>query len=417
MSRWFLGVAVVAGCLCQPVLAQSQPSVMPTPYGAARTPPEPLPIGACPPPTPNLVPGPLTPDKAPQGPADCLSLPPSSPGAFQCENFPNECAIFASAGAFALQRQRLGKGAIAVEDLMNLNPTVKVGVVPAPKTSPPAQSFNDIVPNVALGPSMSIGVLAGTDIIEVTGYFIPRNSRTEQNDIPGRIFAYFFNAPPGFEGENGLFTQADIIRTRLDNQIGNVELNYRYSDFAVNGLELILGVRYFDVQERLATFVGQNDLTFPTNQQTGQANPIDQAIYTAMTHNRILAPQFGFEYNWGPQDKGAFSWLSLGFVMKGAWGMNFVNDAHSLVRGDGFTGFSVGRGDTIFSQMYELGGFAEVHFTERFKMRAGYNALWVLHIDAVVDQYEFDLSKPQGQLNHQGSVLYAGPSLDFEFLF
>src|SRR5262245_44707696 len=113
MSRWWLGVAVVAGCLGQAAQAQNPQPAIPTPYGAARTPPEPLPIGVCPPPVPNLVPGPLTPDKAPNGPPDCLSLPPSSPGAFQCETYPPEIAIFAGAGTQALQRQKLGKGAIA----------------------------------------------------------------------------------------------------------------------------------------------------------------------------------------------------------------------------------------------------------------------------------------------------------------
>jgi hypothetical protein len=416
MSRWWLGVAVVAGCLNGPVLAQNQQPSMPTQYGAARTPPEPLPIGAPPPAVPNLVPGPLTPGLAPQGPSDSLSLPPSTPGAFQDENFPPEIAIFTSAGFQALQRQRLGKGAIAVEDVNNVTPTIKEGVVPPP-SSPVAQAFNDIVPNMAFGPSMSLGVLAGTDIIEVAGYFIPRNSVVETNEIPGRIFAFFYNAPPGFGGDNGLFTQDDKIQTTLTNQIGNVELNYRYSDFAVTGLELILGVRYFDVQEDLSTFIDQNGLTHPMIASIGQANPVDQATYTAMSHNRLVAPQLGVEYNWGPQDKGPFSWLSLGFTAKGAWGPNFVTDDHSLVRGDGFLGFSVTRGDTIFSQMYELGGFAEVHFTERFKMRVAYNALWVLHIDAVVDQYNFDLSNPQGKINHDGSVLYAGPMLEFEFLF
>jgi hypothetical protein len=406
---------VVAGCLSSTALAQNQQPSMPTPYGAARV-PEPLPIGVCPPPSPNLVPGPLTPDKAPQGPDDTLSLSPGAPGAFQSENYPTEFALFTSAGFQALQRQRLGKGAIAVEDLTNLNPTLKIGVN-APPSSPPAQSFNDIVPNMAFGPTITAGVLCGTDIIEVSGFFIPRNGTMEQNIIPGRIDTFFFNAPPGFEGQNGLFKQDDIVRTTLDTQTGNVELNYRYSDLAVTGLELILGVRYFDIEEHLSTFVDQNGVTAPLNAALGQSNPIDQATYTAMTHNRIIAPTLGFEYNWGPQDKGAFSWLSLGFTAKGSWGMNFATDGHSLVRGDGLMGFSETHTSTIFSQMYELGGFSEIHFTERFKMRAGYSAFWVLHIDAVVDQYDFDLSQPQGRLDHQGSVLYHGPSLLFEFLF
>jgi hypothetical protein len=416
MSRWWLAVAVVTGCLCRPALAQNQQPAMPTPYGAARTPPEPLPIGACPAPVPNLVPGPLTPDKAPQGPPEGLDLPPSTPGAFQSENYVQETNIFANLGLQALQRQRLGKGAIAVTDIDNTHPEIKVGTVP-PANSPVAMAFNDIVPNMAFGPRVSLGVLAGTDIIEVTGYFIPKNSQTTDATDPGRLFAFFYNAPAGFGGENGLFTQVDRMSTTLTNQVGNVELNYRYSDVGVNGLELILGVRYFDVVERLSTWVDQNGILAPLNAQSGQPNPVDQATYAAETHNRIIAPQLGVEGNWGLPEKGPFSWLSVGVLAKGAWGMNFVSDGHSLARGDGFPGFNVTRSDEIFSQMYEIGAFTEIHFTERFKLRAGYNALWVLHVDAVVDQYSFDLANPQGPLNHQGSVLYHGPMIELQFLF
>jgi hypothetical protein len=413
-----LGVAVVAGCLCRPALAQNPQPSMPTPFGAARTPPEPLPIGACPEPAPvqNLVPGPLTPDKAPYGPPDCLSLSPSATGAFQCEDFPPEVAVFFSAGFQALQRQKLGKGAIAAQDSKNPTPLEKEGHV-APPDSFPAQEFNDITPNMAFGPRLTLGLLANTDIIEVTGYFIPNNSKTTVFADPGRIFVFFVNPPSGFGGDNGLFTQVDRLSTTLQNQVGNVELNYRYSDVGVNGLELILGVRYFDVRERLSTVVDQDGISAPLDKSLNKPNPVDVATYTAATHNRLLAPQFGFEGNWGCPQNCGFGWLSVGVLAKGAWGMNFVSDSHSLFRGDGEFGFQNERSSVIFSQMYEIGAFAEIHLTERARLRAGYNALWILHVDAVVDQYDFDLSNPQGRINHDGSVLYHGPSFEVEFLF
>jgi hypothetical protein len=413
MTRWWLGVAVVAGCLCRPALAQNPQPSIPTPYGAARTPPEPLPIGACPEPVPvqNLVPGPLTPDKAPYGPPDCLSLSPSATGAFQCETFPTEIAVFFDAGFQALQRQKLGKGAIAFQDTANTTPLEKVGRVALPNSFP-AQEFNDITPNMAFGPRLTLGLLAGTDIIEVTGYFIPNNSKATEFDDPGRIFVPFVNPPAGFGGDNGLFTQVDRISTTLQNQIGNVELNYRYSDVAVNGMELILGVRYFDVRERLSTLVDQNGITSPLDPNLHKSNPVDVADYTAASHNRLLAPQLGFEGNWG-----LCSWLSMGVLGKGAWGANFVSDSHSLFRGDGLFGFQTERSSVIFSQMYEIGAFAELHLTERMRLRAGYNALWILHVDAVVDQYNFDLSQPEGRIDHNGSILYHGPMFEMQFLF
>src|ERR1700722_17763077 len=202
MTGWWLGVAVVAGCLCGPAHAQIGPQpTVPTPYGAARMPPEPLPVGACPPAMPNLVPGPLTPDKAPPGPPDGLSLPPSTPSAFQSENYVTETNIFFNLAAQSLQRQRLGLKVLALTDDKNMDPTVKAGIVPLPN-SPIALDANDLVPDLAWGPRVTLGVLAGSDIIEATGYFIPRTSRTIQAANPGRLDTYFFNAPPGFEGDN-----------------------------------------------------------------------------------------------------------------------------------------------------------------------------------------------------------------------
>ncbi len=419
MSRWWFGVAVVAGCLARPALAQNSQPTIPTPYGAARTPPEPLPIGACPPPPQNLVPGPLTPDKAPGGPPDCLSLPPSTPGAFQCENYPQEVAVFFDIGAQGLQRQNLGKGVIALVDTQNSSPTVKLGTLPSP-LAPAIQQFNDIHPDMDWGARATIGVLAGTDIIEITGFFDPNKSVSNTAADPGRIFVYLTNAPTGFEGTNGLFRQADLVTTTLQSQVADAEVNYRYSDIGVGGLELILGVRYFDVFERLGTTVNQNGLLAPLNPILGISNPVDVATYTVGTHNHIIAPQLGFEGNWGPQQLGCFSWLgwlSGGLAVKGAWGGNAVTDTHSLIRGDGLLGFSTEKSSVVFSQLYEVDAFLEIHITERCKVRAGYDLIWALHIDSVTQNYNFDLSKPDAKPNHDGSALYQGPMIEMQFLF
>ncbi len=373
---------------------------MPTPYGAARTPPEPLPVGACPPPPQNLVPGPLTPDKAPPGPPDCLSLPPGAPGAFQCENYPPEFDIFASAGIQALQRQKLGKGAIATD-----SPSAQGGPFVT-------QRFNDITPDVGFGPAMGVGVLYDAEIIEASGYFIPRNSSSVTATMPNGITTLFFDVPSTFGGVNGASPTVSTLTTSLTSQIGNAELNYRYTGLAFPGCELILGVRYFDVEERLSTFADVN----PPPMKGALSNPTGQATYTAGTHNRILAGQLGFEGNWEVFECRYFL-LSLGTLAKGDWGGNFVSDSHRLIRGDGFLGFDVNRGDTIFSMMYELGAFVEVHVADRVRVRGGYNALWLTRMEAVVDQFNFDLGNPQGRINHQGSVLYAGPSLLLELLF
>ncbi len=52
----------------------------------------------------------------------------------------------------------------------------------------------------------------------------------------------------------------------------------------------------------------------------GQPDPTRVATYSVQTHNRLLAPQLGFEW-----DKSLTDWLALGVTAKGAWGEpNFV---------------------------------------------------------------------------------------------
>src|SRR5437588_11142011 len=82
----------------------------PTPYGAARF-QDPIPCSC----SPELVPGPLGPEKLPEGPADCLSLNPSTAGAFMCgDEYERECAVFFDVVAMALLRKRFGNQPLAV---------------------------------------------------------------------------------------------------------------------------------------------------------------------------------------------------------------------------------------------------------------------------------------------------------------
>jgi hypothetical protein len=398
-----MGVALVAGWLGLAGSAKAQ--YMPSPVGAARM-PEPLPCGPSGPP-PNLVPGPISPLAAPPGPPDPFSLPAEAGGAFQCENFLPDNHAYFSAGAFSLQRQRMGHNPIALFDIGSQG--IDTGL-PPPRGSPKIEDLNDVVPKLSWGAGGTLGYLWGNHAIEVTGWYIFGNDAHDDATAPGSLDSFFFHPPLGFEGDNGLWLQADRIRVFNRSNMWDAEVNYRHTNLAETEAELILGVRYLDLQDRFGIFTDDDGLTFVD--VFGNPDPKRQATYSVRAHNRILAPQIGFEY-----EKRPLYWLSLGCKAKGAWGVNFIDNYFDLQRGDGFRGFSAHRSATIFSSVYEVGAFADVHILERFRVRAGYTAMWLVHVDAASDQLNFNLAAPLANKNNDGSIFYYGPSIEFQFLF
>src|SRR5205085_1371479 len=103
--------------------------------------------------------------------------------------------------------------------------------------------------------------------------------------------------------------------------------NFRTSSLALSEVDMILGVRYFDQKERLSLLV--DDQVGVTHDTLGRGNPLFQADYSVQVHNRLVAPQLGFEWQ-----KCCLKWMSVAAVAKGAWGVNFVDFDYRLRRGD-----------------------------------------------------------------------------------
>jgi hypothetical protein len=339
---------------------------------------------------------------APPGPPPCLDISGCSPGAFDQPCCQPECAAFFHIGTQAYERQKLGKGVVAFSDPRSNGRDT--GQAPLP-TDPAAERYGDLTPNMAFGVRGAVGYLYGENAVELTGFFIPENTSSVTAASPGRLNAVFTNPPAGFGGVNGLFRQADVVSTSLTSTLGDAELNFRTSSAALNEVDLILGVRYFDQKERLSTFVDDQALT------TGP-NPLFQADYSVQAHNRLVAPQLGFEWQ-----HPCLCWLSVAAVAKGAWGVNFVDFDYRLVRGDGRVGFDQHRSTEIFSHLYEVGFFFDFHLLEKARIRAGYDMFWFLQEAAVIDQVSFDLSDPAGRRNTNGSVFYHGPTIELQLLF
>ena len=57
------------------------------------------------------------------------------------------------------------------------------------------------------------------------------------------------------------WNQADIGQLRLSTSLGNAELNYRLWNTGINNFELILGVRYLHVRDKLEIFTDDDGLS------------------------------------------------------------------------------------------------------------------------------------------------------------
>jgi hypothetical protein len=499
-----MGMALVAAGLAVGAPAQGQylPST-----GSAAAMPEPLPCGptsSSGPPQPNFIPGPVSPLVAPMGPPDCLSLPADSPSAFSCEPHWDDDHFYFHVGVQFLGRQRLGDKEIAAQspdvhpifniveqkidvttnDMATLQTIysrlpgslqnvvsksefiqgVQVGenvvdqlqkspylpsLVPANAHSPVLQQLNNLVPRMNVGPRITLGYMWGGDqAIEFTSFYIFEDHKTIKAFDPNRVDVLFYNPPPGFgtyiPGNHGLWTDADSVRTTYGSTFWNNELNYRRCNTGINGVELILGVRYVQEQDDLAIFAGHDALQ------------ILQATYSVNTTNNIVAPQLGGEYTLP-----ICRWFTFGISGKGAWGANFIDGEVKLQRGDGLVGFDTMRAATNFSQIYDIGAFVDFHVMERLRLRLGYNAIWLLGIATAPDQIDYNLGgnvpnvlnqflgtssnaptlaqnlaqrfiqsqaekalelnqvrhEAHGKVNNNGSILFNGPLIEFQFLF
>lgn len=400
MTRSWMGVAsMLAGlAVALPVSAQQMPE--PVPFAPSSVPSN----------TAPMLPGPLPPEAAPAGPPPELTLPANLPGAFMREPPPIDCGWYFYAGTQALQRQHLGHGPVAVIDRVNRN-SLENGALP--RTSrfvSPVLTYDDVTPKMAFGVTATLGYYSDNYAIEATGFYIPQNSSSATATMPGRQLLFFNPTPLGFEGNNGLWRQADQTRVSLESSLGSAELNYRWWNRGVDAFEPMIGIRYVDSMERVSIFTDDEGIRI--RDINNLPDPRRQATYSLRAQNRIIAAQLGCEFN-----KHFFSHFSLGLMAKGAWGWDFVNVERDLYRGDGFAARTGARNDSHFSHVYELGVHVDFYFIERMRLRAGYNCLWLVDVTEAVDQVSFNLRNRSGTIDDHGSILYHGPTIQLQFLF
>jgi hypothetical protein len=400
MAKWWIGLALLSVWLGSPVLARAQylPTACPTPPM-----PEPMPLSAIPPPP--------QPGNQPPLSDQSLTLGGERVNAFGADecfdngnvvNFGEGCAWFVSIGSCALMRQDLGHSRIAVRDPQNID-----------TGNPPPLNAPLVVDSQDLNPVYNWGVRAGIgyrwdchNAIELSGFYIPDQASSKETDLPGRLDLPFFNMPLGFEGDNGLWLQADRVKLISQTSLANAELNYRYAPVQGYGLELLAGVRYFDLHDRLSIFTDDDGLTVVP------PDPFRMATYAVRTHNHIALAQLGIDW-----EHPLRRWLAFGWFVKGAWGYNWLDVDVTLQRGDGFMGPSGHRTHDQFSHLYETGFFLDWYLSDRIRLRTGYNAMWVLNVAEAIDEVDFDLSHRAGRAKDDGNIFYHGPVVEFHLLF
>jgi hypothetical protein len=415
MAKWWLsavlGVCGLAGS------AAAQYPYLPN-NGSAAAVPEPTPISAIAGPgmagAPMADPGMAGPGGAAGGGHD-LSLPADLPNAWECGGSKNGCAVYFGLGYMGLQRQRLGHVEAAVLD--SAAGGIDTGD-PPPRNAPQALTYNDIDMRLTNGVRTTLGLHWGNEAIEASGFYLGESNSAKLIASHG-AFDTFFNVngapssavfPLGFEGDNGMWLQADVIRLSLQTALGSGEVNYRVwfgpeSDFSAS-----IGVRYLDIYERFSFYTGDDDVT--VRDINNNPDPTLEATYAVTTHNRILAPQLGFEWN-----RPIGCWFAFTMDFKGAWGANFLDVNTILKRGDGFVGFTGHRSQTIFSHLYELGFFLNFRLMDNARIKAGYDMLWAVDVAEATGQLNFNLADTAPHTNNHGSIFYGGPVVELQLVF
>jgi hypothetical protein len=402
MAKWWIGVALVSFALAFPGAALAQ---FPPFDGGPPPMPEPLPVSGTGPPgcAPNAGgPPPLT--------EKTLTIGGDRSNAWGCEetydngplqNFGQGCACYLAIGSTAYRRQSLGSRPLAVLDPQNIDTGN-----PPPPGQPVIENTSTVAPPLDWGPKVTVGYRWDGGSVELTGFYLSERSASHTIARPGRIDLPFFNPPLGFEGDNGLWLQADRNTITHESALGNAELNYRCAPICGYGLEILAGVRYLDLKERFKVFTDDDGLTvFPPD-------PFRMATYSLQTHNRILAGQLGFDW-----EHPLWRMIGFGFFAKGAWGENFIKQEVTLIRGDGFRAAPGQFSKTTFGSIYETGVYLDVFLCDRVRLRGGYNAMWVVNVADAAENVDFNLRDRAGIPDHSGSIFYHGPSIELHILF
>lgn len=315
--------------------------------------------------------------------------------------------LYMSLGYQALQRSKLPNRNLATLDAVDGG--VDTGN-PVFINYLPVMQANDIQPHFSGGVKAMIGLQVGDIAYEVTGFYNGQVTSNAEVSGHGIIDVPFYNAPVGFEGNNGMWLQADVFRATLQTAIGSIEFDRRRFFSGCKYLSYTCGLRYMGIYERFTQFTGDDDLT-SINAFTGLPDPTKQAAYVTTVHNNIIAPQLGLDYTCP-----LGMWLAVNAQGKAAPGVNIYSNDILLERGDGFVGRQGSNTAFGFSSIFELGFNLDVYVTPHARFRAGYELLWAVHVATAINQVDYNLAEVPSA-NNSGNMFFHGPSITFDWVW
>jgi hypothetical protein len=312
-------------------------------------------------------------------------------------------------GGIGLQRQGLGNRLLGFLDPgVNINGVqtfANTGILPPPG-SQPILSSQDINPDMQIGVRGALVWREPEWAFEVCGFYVPDTTAVHTAVIPARIDLGFnyFPTPIGFTPGNGLWLQDDLAQLRFTTQLWDVEANFCWC--TAKYFQWLLGVRYVDYRESLEL------LTMQTIARTGVYDPNTTAELNWQTRSQIVAAQIGFE-----AEKPLTEYFGFGASAKAGIGPNFAEYNHTLTRGDGFQGPAIHTNETQVSEVFELTLYLDFTLSEQWRIRAGYQGLWLVDVPLASSQVQFNLNDVAVPLNRTGSVFYHGPLLELQYVF
>jgi hypothetical protein len=253
---------------------------------------------------------------------------------------------------------------------------------------------------------LTLGMQHGPHAVELHGYYLEALSNGRTATAAGQLDVPFANSPfpLGFEGNNNLWLQADQVTVELQTRLANVECNYRY--LQMPQFEWLVGVRYVNLEELFRIITDDDSVVVQPR------DPFRRATYQVESDNHIFGGQVGFEANAFVAEK----W-SIGVSNKNMVGPNFFDVENRLIRGDGFERTPGRRSDTNISGLVEVNLFTTIWFSSNMRLKAGYQALWLLNVPVAAEQVNFDPNVILGTVDDSGSVFFHGPRIEFQFAF
>lgn len=245
-------------------------------------------------------------------------------------------------------------------------------------------------------------------LFEVGGFYLADHPVQTQWVSLGRLNSPYFNIPVGFQDNQGLWTNADLMRLTYKNSIYSGEANLRFfgACWKTFDFNYMIGFRYLKIQDSMQHYTIDDDLQF------GIDDPTTRATITWGGSNNM----FGLQVGWNMTQRLNSTW-AITWDQKIAFLCNQATTTQSLIRDDGFVGYDVGKSSKRLANAFETGLFLDMNAGGYMRVRAGYTVNVYTGLATADGQFHYDLELSPTLRKTTDTAVYYGPSASIEFVF